>query len=422
MHAHIVQDHAGSCPICGMDLVVVDDEPVSDTQPDEIAQVSDNNSLWVCPMHAHIAQDHAGSCPICGMDLVPADHDNTAVDSGIRIDTATTQKMGVRLAEVQEQPLHLEIHTVGEIRLDQDSLLDITPKIDGWIKRLGIRYAGQRVRKGDLLYEIYSPELVQRQREYIELLHRRDQLLESMNKIVGQNAQLLASLARERIRFREKFAYADVGYKVLETLDATRRTVDYMPVHAPQSGYVVELNTSTGRYVTPSTTLLSIADLSRVWIDFALYPDQLAWVQAGDSVQVRLQTDRPRTVRGHIEFVNPVTDTPSQTRTARIIVDNPDELLSPGMFVDVVISTATRQVVAVPRSAIMHTGQGDRVMLSRGDGHFMPVPVVTGLQTRDYVEISDGLQEGAQVAVNGQYLLDAAASLHDTLQRMKSVD
>lgn len=396
--------------------------PHTHDHPPEVSPAASATRLWVCPMHPHIVQDHTGSCPICGMDLVAADEGNRPVDAGIRVDTATTQKMGVRLARVQEQPLRLEIRTVGETRADQTAVLNIAPKTDGWINKSNISYVGQRVTKGDVLYELYSPDLIQRQREYIELLARRDQLLQSMTNVAGQNAQVLASLARERIRLREKFLYADVSRPILDRIETTRRTVDAIPVHAPQSGYVSRINVRNGDYISPATTLFSIADPTRLWVDIPLYPDQLAWVKAGDGVQIKAQTGAGRTLRGTLEFVSPETDPANQTRLARVSLDNRNESLSPGVFVDVVIVTAPRTVLALPRSAILHTGRGDRVMLSRGDGHFLPTPVVTGLAADELIEISDGLLEGAEVAANGQFLLEAASSLNDTLQRMQSAD
>ena len=146
--------------------------------------------------------------------------------------------MGMRLADVATHRLSREVHTYGNVGIDEASLYSISPKTDGWIRKLHVSAPGQRVTAGQILYEIYSPELVQRQREYIELLQRRDQLLENMTDFSGQNAQMAASLARERIRTREKFAYADVGAATLATIESTRRTIDRLPVYAARSGFV----------------------------------------------------------------------------------------------------------------------------------------------------------------------------------------
>lgn len=373
---------------------------------------------WVCPMHPHIVQDHPGSCPICGMDLVEAEGAHAA--EGVPIDPAMQQRLGVRLARVAPRRLAREARTYGTVVVDEASVHAVSPKIEGWISRLRVKAVGERVAAGQLLYEIYSPELVQRQREYIELLQRRDQVLENLPDQPGQNAQVAASLARERLRMRDKFAYADVGAGTLAEIERTHRTVDRVPVFAQRSGYVTQIGAREGAYVTPMTPLLSLADNATVWIDIALYPDQLESVRAGDAVTVRFPRSGHPPLTGRLGFVSPVLDPVTRTARARLEVRNPDGRLRPGQFAEVVVAAQPRTVLAVPRSSVIRTGDGDRVMLARDGGHFMPVPVDTGVESGGYVEIVDGLQEGAQVAVSGQFLLDAAASLDDAAQRMQA--
>lgn len=375
--------------------------------------------LWVCPMHPHILQDHPGSCPICGMDLVEASGAHEHGGEGAPIDAASLQRLGVRLASAELRTLSHEVQTYGNVAIDETSMFNVSPKIEGWVRKLHVNAVGQQVRAGQVLYEIYSPEMVQRQREYIELLQRRDQLLQSMTELSGQNAQVAASLARERIRTREKFAYADVNDKILEEIEKTRRTVDIVVVRAPKTGFVTQIGAREGSYVTPMVNLLSLADTSKVWIDIVLYPDQLAWIKEGDEVTVKLpHSDQPE-IKGRLKFTSPSIDNATRTMRARLVLNNAHQLLHPGAFVDVIITTQPHQALTLPRSAVMRTGKGNRVMLTRGDGHFIPIPVETGIESGDLIEITDGIQEGAQVAVNGQFLLDAAASLSDSAQRMQ---
>ena len=387
-----------------------------------IAEHASAQRLWVCPMHADILQDHPGSCPICGMDLVAAEGGHAHAEPGVAVDTATLHRLGVRLAEAKQQPLSLDIHTYGEIVLDPSGVLNISPKIDGWIRRIHINAPGQQVRAGEPLYEIYSPDLLQRQREYIELLQRRDNLLRSMTAIAGQNAQVLASLARERLRARDRFIYADLNRAQLDELESTRRPQDVVPIHAAASGFALQVNARAGDYVTPMTTLFSIADPNRLWIDIELYPDQLAWVREGDAVLVQIQAPRRKKLRGVLQFASPVAAGVARTRTARIALDNTELGLTPGTLIDVVITTAARDVLALPRAAVTHSGRGDSVMLSRDAGRFVPVTVETGLESAELVEITAGLQAGAQVAVNCQFLIDAAASMNATRQRLQGGD
>lgn len=376
--------------------------------------------LWVCPMHSHILQDHEGACPICGMDLVAADapRDHGA-GAGVTVDPAMQQRLGVRLATATEQPLSRQLRTYGTVAIDETTLFEVVPKVEGWLRKLHVTAVGQPVRAGQILYEIYSPELVQRQREYIELLQRRDRLLENMTEMSGQNAQMAASMARERIRSREKFVNADLDKPTLAALEKGRRVLEVVAVRAPRSGFVTGIGAREGAYVTPMVNLLTVADSARVWIDIALYPDQLAWVREGDEATATLPHSDQPPLTGRLTFASPLVEAASRTVRARLAVNNAHSGLRPGAWVDVSVAARPQRVLAIPRSAVIRTGKGDRVMLARGGGHFMPVAVETGIENGDFVEIADGLAQGAQVAVNGQFLLDAAASMSDAAQRMQ---
>lgn len=375
---------------------------------------------WVCPMHAHILQGHGGACPICGMDLVEAEAAPQTAP-GVHVDSALQQRMGLRLAQASVQRMGRVLHSYGSVAIDETSVHTVSPKTDGWVRRLHVATVGQRVEAGQLLYEIYSPELVQRQREYIELLQRRDQLLQNMTEMSGQNAQMAAALARERMRMREKFAYADVADETLARVEATRRPLNHLPVYAKRAGVVTAVGAREGAYVTPMSNVVSLADLSTVAIDVVLYTDQLEWVRDGDAVTVRFpRADRPAH-KARLALGAPVVDPLTRALRARLVVDNVETPLRPGEFVDVTITPLPHEALAVPRSAVIRTGAGNHVMLAREGGHFMPVAVETGVENDDFIEITDGLQEGAEVAVSGQFLLDAAASMNDAAQRMQAI-
>lgn len=375
--------------------------------------------LWVCPMHPEILRDHPSTCPICGMDLVAADSGHEHDSSGVQVDTASQQRIGVRLASVERQTLSREVQTYGNVAIDETSMFNISPKVEGWVRKLHVNAVGQRVRAGQILYETYSPDLVQRQRDYIDIFTRKDQLTKGQKEIPTYNVQMLAALEKERILSRAKLLNTDVSEKMLAEIEKTRLPVDIVPVYAPKSSFVTQIGAREGSYIAPMTNVLSFADASSVWIDIVLYPDQLAWVKEGDEATVQpSRSDQPR-VKGRLKFVSPTVDSATRTVRARFTVSNAHQLFRPGEFVDVLISASPRQALALPRSAVMRTGRGNRVMLAGGDGHFTPVSVETGVESGNLVEITDGLQEGMQVAVNGQFLLDAAASLNDAAQRMQ---
>jgi len=431
MHPQIRQDLPGSCPICGMHLVPEDGTPSAvehqhehqhdhDHTPAPTHEPVEAGAVWICPMHAQIQQHGPGRCPICGMDLVRHVAEPSAPhDAGVLIDTVLQQRLGVRLATVERRDLQREIRSWGTVAIDESSRAEVSAKIDGWLRRLHVSAVGEAVRAGQPLYELYSPDLVQRQREYIELLRREDQLREAVGMVEGQNAQMLASLARERLRNRRLFENADLDRDFIDRLEKYRRPMDVVMVRAGRSGVVTAIGARAGSYITPQVNLLSLAGLSKVWIDITLYPDQLSWVSAGDAVTATPQDGRHHTVSGKLQLPNPLIDPASRTVRARLVLDNTDRQLLPGSAVDVRIATASRQVLAIPRSALIRTGTGDKVMRASGDGRFAPTPVQTGIGDDDYVEIVSGLDEGERIAIKGQFLLDAAASLHAATQRMQ---
>lgn len=375
---------------------------------------------WVCPMHPHIQQDRPGNCPICGMDLVShAGAAGSSQDAAVAIDGVLRQRLGVRLTTVERRELRREIRSWGTVSIDESSRFEVSTKVDGWLRRLHVSAVGESVRAGQPLYELYSPDLVQRQREYIELLRREEQLREAVGMAEGQNAQMLASLARERLRNRRLFENADIDRDVIERLEKYHRPEDVVVVCAARPGVVTAIGAREGSYITPQTNLLSFAALSRAWIDIALYPDQLAWVSAGDTVTATTQDGLRSGFSGRLQLPNPLVDPGTRTLRARLALDRPGRPLLPGSYVDIRIATASRLVLAVPRSTLIRTGAGDRVMRVSGDGRFTPTPVQIGISDDDYVEIVSGLVEGDRLATKGLFLLDAAASLHAATQRMQ---
>ena len=397
--------------------------------------------MWVCPMHPQIVQDHPGHCPICGMPLVQRRAGEPVADPHlVQVDTASLEHLGVRLASATQGTIARSIRTYGTVALDQDSLLNVTAKVKGWVRKLNVTYVGQSIRPGQVLYEIYSPELYDRQNEYVDMLDRQARIERGYN--VSSEAKTLAilqdrqarlnpaspavqtaltveALVRDRKRLRDELLNDGLSERDLARLVATRQARDVIPVVAPTAGTATEIDVRRGAYVDASTKLFSVARLAQVWVDVALYPDQLSWVRSGDRARVTLANDEGE-YAGHVELPDPLADAPTQTLTARIVLDNVQGALHPGAYVDVAIRTQPHEALLVPRSAVMRTGSGTIVMLWRGHGQFLPVGVETGVENEKLVEITSGLQPGARVAVNGQFLLDAEASLADSVQRMSA--
>ena len=388
----------------------------TDSNPSSLPSINKpgQGKVWVCPMHPEIMQDHPGTCPICGMDLVEsknhADHDH-----GIQVDTASIQKLGVRLASVKKATLSRGILTYGNVTADGAAVYSVHSKFDGWIKKIFIHAIGQKVERGQVIYEIYSPELIMQQKEYLGFMERRNQILQTIGDVRLQENEYVMNLLMALAKERTKFVYEDVSLESLQHLEDSKEAVDVVKIVAEESGVVTQINAREGTYATPSATLFTLTNVSRAWVDIALYPDQAGRVKAGDEVTIRSADGRK--IKARLGFLSPVAE--NNKVSARVELDNSKLHLRPGSFVDVLVHAQPHEALVLPRSAVMHTGDGDTVMLSRGEGRFLPVAVETGIESGDSIEITDGLQEGAEVAVNGQFLLDAAASLNAAAQRMQ---
>jgi len=359
------------------------------------------------------------------MDLVQMDSSHEDHRHGVRVDTASLQKLGVRVAPVKSQSLTRDIATYGTVAIDASQQFIVTSKVEGIIRKLNFSSVGQPVKAGQILYEIDSLDLLQTQREYIALLREKDAMVAAMTSGEGHgrskgmsvwDTENLAKSTRERMRARERLLYSDVSEALLADIDRTYRPIEVVPVRAARSGFVTEVNVREGNVVKPMDSVLSIANLSKLWIDVALYPDQLPWVKSGDLASVRLSPPDHVELKGRLVITSPVVDDSTRTVRARIAIDNPRNQIRVGSYVDVTLHAEPHQALVVPRSSVMRTGKGDWVMLSQDDGYFVPVKVEIGIEAEDLTEIVAGLEAGDRIAVNGQFLLDSAASLGDAAE------
>ena len=409
--------------------------PVAHSNLDQIAAAGKTSAkpakkLWVCPMHPDVIRDHPGECPICGMDLVEMEQTGTPQSGhshGVHLDTASQQKLGVRLAAAEWRTLSQDIHAYGNVIADESLIFNLSAKFEGVIKKLHVNSVGQQVQAGQVIYEIYSPELLKSQFEYVQLIKEKDKLLQVM---MSDDAHTTAYTmpedemmevrinAKQRNLYTERFLYADAGNELIQELNITYKPREVVEIRAPQSGFVTKIEAHEGSAVKPMDNLFSFVNPSRVWIDVPLYPDHLAWVKDGDEVAVRLPKSSFPEIKARLKFISPMIDSATRTVLARLSVNNTKNQLLIGSFLDVIIHAKPHKALAVPRSAVMRTGKGDWVMLAEGSGHFTPAQVETGIETAEFIEITAGLRDGDPVAVNGQFLLDAAASMSDAAQRM----
>ncbi len=372
------------------------------------------HKYWVCPMHPEISQDHPGTCPICGMKLVEAGTAETHVH-GIQVDSATEQRMGVRLARIKQEVIGQAVQTYGNVVIAESKTFAVHPKYEGWIKKLYVHSVGEPVKAGQVLYEIYSPDLIVRQRTYLSSIERRKQLLQTIQTTSDTENDYVMEMAMDAANDRLKLNQEEgVSVENIKTIEERKLASEVVQIISERSGVVSQINVKEGSYVMSANPILVLADVSSVWIDVVLYPDQVSQVKRGDAVTIRDVNGLE--IHSRLSFINPLAS--GNKVIARVELDNARYHLRTGTFADVTIQIHPHKALVLPRSAVIYTGDGNMVMLSRGAGHFLPVPVTTGVESGDEIEIVDGLQENAEVAVNGQFLLDSASSLSAASERM----
>lgn len=385
------------------------------TQPQEtpsepLAEAADDSALehaakhldptYVCPMHPQIMRDEPGSCPICGMDLVPeapAAHEPAPT---VTVDDFTARAMHLQTEPVARGTLWKYIETVGEVAYDEDRLHHVHPRTSGWIEGLKVSAEGEPVKTGQVLFQLYSPEVVAAQ---------EDLLLEVAR---GRSARLRASAVT-------RLKWLDVDEATIERIQKRGEVQRTVPVHAPAGGFVSALEVRDGMYVTPDMELFTIADLSQIWVLAEIYGPQLDWVTLGRPAEIRIPALPGQLWEGEVDFVYPELDPVTRTLRVRLRFDNPEGLLKPNMFAEVVIYGGPRRdVLHVDRSAVIPSAEGPRVVVRTEEAGYRPVAVETGMHARDRVEILAGLAEGDEVVVNGQFLLDSESQLQASLRRL----
>ena len=349
-----------------------------------------------------------------GMDYIPVYANNMTDTGSVEIDPRVVQNLGVRTAVVQRQSFATSIDTVGTVAIDERGISFFNPKISGWVERVYVKALGDAVQRGQLLAEIYSPELVSAQEEFLVALNGVKRFSDST---LLKDSQSLLETARARLRLLD-MSNADI--EALERSGQGRRTIK---LYAPHNGIVTELNMREGGYITPDTRLYSLADLSRAWVIMEIYTGQMAFVKPGNPVTLHTASMPGREWRGRIDYLYPTINPQTRTVQARLVFDNPGNLLRPGMFVNASIQSAAKApTLAVPREALLRTGTRDVVMVALGAGRFKPVTVRTGAENSELVEILEGLEAGQQVVLSGQFLLDAEASFKGTMNRLEGND
>jgi Cu(I)/Ag(I) efflux system membrane fusion protein len=382
-------------------------EPLGQAADDTAAEhaLKHANPLYHCPMHPEIISDEPGECPICGMDLVEEKGTDLFAESAaspeIRVSPAVINKLGVRTEAASRSPLERRAETVGYLGYDQRRVQQVRPRAEGWIEGLAVRAVGDPVEAGQLLFRLYSPVLESAQQEYLDAL------------AIGNEELIEASRARLRA------LGLDAG--IVSRLAGSGRAGGRVPFVAPVSGVVTELGVEEGSMVTPEMVVMTITELDSLWVIAEIPEAQSGWVRQGTEAELSFAAMPGHTLNGRVEYVYPELDPQTRSLQARITLRTPPVALRPNMLASIsLLGDPGEPVVHIPRSALIRSGTDNRVVVALGEGRFQPRRVVPGLESGERIAILEGLAEGEEVVVSGQFLLDSEANLRAGLRRLES--
>lgn len=385
----------------------------SNTETHEhISSEETESGVWTCSMHPQIRQHEAGSCPICGMDLIPVEKDSTPKTSNtIRMTDYALRLANVRTIEVGSENTHNEIHLNGKVAVDERLTYSQSSHIPGRIEKLFVNFTGKKVNRGQVLARVYSPQLITAQEELLQTYALRE-----------SNPRLFQA-ARKKLK-NWKISEAHIQ-RILEQGSVE----DQFNITADVSGVVTQKLVKTGDYVERGMPIYEITDLSKIWILFDVYENQMSSIRKGSEVQFNVASLPGKTFSGEVEFIDPLISSETRVSTARVAVKNPSsehgEILKPGMLVTGIIKNPMEKTdidqISIPNSAILWTGKRSVVYVRESPGVFEMREVVLGTSLGDNRVVTEGLEAGEEVVVNGAFTIDAAAQLAGKPSMMNTV-
>tara|TARA_B110000259_G_scaffold147074_1_gene165795 strand:+ start:2239 stop:3867 length:1629 start_codon:yes stop_codon:yes gene_type:complete len=362
---------------------------------------------WYDPMVPERRFDKPGKSPFMDMQLVPK-YTNAGSDGeegGVAISSQTRQNLGIRLAQVESKRFGESFSAIGRIEPDQRRFYDVQTRIPGFVERLLVRAVGDSVSKGQKVAEIYAPELLAAQQEYLAL--------RQLSSVDGDG------VLRDASRNRLKLLGMSRGEIAAITMSGKSRT--RFGVYAPASGVLTELGVREGGQLMAGSSLIQIADLSQVWLIAEVPERDVARLKLGVAVDVQLQSFPGEVLKGKVDHLHPTLVDASRTLRVRIELPNKGNRLHPGMYANVEFSGQAREALSVPTESVIATGTR-KVVIVKSETGYRPVEVATGQERDRYTEVLNGLAEGEEVVVSGQFLIDSEASLSGVLTRLSQQD
>lgn len=372
----------------------------SDSKP----KSTDEPLYWVAPMDPNYQRDKPGKSPM-GMDLVPvyAQGGDDIIAGTVTIDPAVENNLGVKIAAVQQELLEPRIETVGYVAFDESQLWQTNIRVSGWVKELYVNAVGERVKQGEVLFTLYSPELVKAQEELLNAQRT------GRKALVKGATERLVSLGVDRQQVN----------RVLKRGKATQ-TIE---IKAVADGVIASLNIREGGFLSPAQAAISAGPLSEVWVDAEVFERQAHWIKAGSHAVMNLDALPGEEWQGSVDYVYPILDPKTRTLRVRLKFDNSNNALKPNMFANIALQPQTEnEVLTVPREAVIRSGGMSRVVLAEGEGKYRSARVVVGREAADRIEILQGLTINDSVVTSAHFLLDSESSLTADLSRINGTE
>ncbi|EGR0088485.1 efflux RND transporter periplasmic adaptor subunit [Vibrio vulnificus] len=369
-------------------------------------KASNEPLYWVAPMDPNYKRDKPGKSPM-GMDLIPVYADDLAGANDkpgtVKIDPSVENNLGVKTAAVELAKLSPRIETVGYIAFDESQLWQTNVRVSGWVEKLYINAVGEQVKKGEVLFTLYSPELVKAQEELLNAKRTgRDGLVK------GATERLL-SLGVDREQLNQVIRRG----KASQTIE----------IKALANGVIASLNIREGGYLSPAQAVISAGPLNEVWVDAEVFERQAHWLTNGSQASMTLDALPGKAWQGEVDYVYPILDPKTRTLRMRLKFANPNGELKPNMFANITLQPVSdSEVLTVPKSSVIRSGGMTRVVLAEGEGKYRSARIETGREADDKVEVLQGLNQGDRIVTSAHFMLDSESSQSADLSRINGVE
>jgi Cu(I)/Ag(I) efflux system membrane fusion protein len=433
MHPSVVQDHPGECPICSMTLVPKPEGGAAKKAKPATAAPAAAGKYY-CPMHPdRTSNDPNAKCPDCGMKMVPkpsAAENAAAVEAkpvpglaDVDLTPDRIQLIGMRTARVERAALGDSLRTVGVVAANERGLAQISVRFSGWIQDLKVSETGQRVRRGEVLATVYSPDVLRAEQEYITA---RGWSGNAGGGEAGGAAHHMGASPSDAMQdglaaaARRRLELLGIAAPEIDAVATRGKAADTVPIRSPAEGYVTARNVVLGAAIQPGAPLFELADLSRVWLLADVFEQDAARLRIGQKATLELAAYPGEKFMGKVQFIYPTVS--ASTHTLRVRLEFPNKSgpsgvkLRPGMYGNVSLELPSASGLVIPSEALVDTGEHQYVFVAKGEGHFEPRLVRAGARTGDKVQIVEGVAEGETVVTTGNFLVDSESRLRAAIE------